>query len=77
MSDQVFIGHDYFNAWYVDGALKESAKPDYLNIETLMTVFPDADVYWMDDDMYDELLNGDDYPVDLRDVPLDRMRKIQ
>ncbi|QDK02679.1 hypothetical protein PP304_gp191 [Gordonia phage Phendrix] len=77
MSDHVFIGHDYFNAWYEDGKLKQSNKPDYLDIETLLSVFPDANAYWMGDDVYEELLNGEDYPASLSDVPLDRMQKIR
>lgn len=77
MSEQVFIGHDYFNAWYEDGTLKESGKPEYLDIETLLTVFPDANVYTMGDDVYDELLDGANYPASLSDVPLDKMSRIR
>jgi hypothetical protein len=69
------LSSDYFNAHYVDGILVRDAKPDYLDVETLARTFPDAAVYDVPEDVYDEYLNGNGYPQQLSSFPLARCRK--
>lgn len=76
MSKTAIIASDYFNALYENGTLSKSGKPEYLNGNTLALLHPDADYYSMPEDVYDELLDGVDYPEKLSDVPLNRLHKI-
>lgn len=72
---RVLVQSDCYNAHYLDGTLVRSAKPDYLDIETLATEYPDAEVWWVPQDVYDTALNGDDYPQKLTDFPLAECRR--
>jgi hypothetical protein len=67
------IRSDYYNAFYEDGILKHEAKPDYLNAETLFTIFPDSEYYGVPYELYEELVGGEDgYPQHLKDFDLSR-----
>lgn len=70
------IINDYFNAFYEDGTLSLSGKPEDLNAETLARTHPGAEFYELGEDVYGELLNGNDYPHSLEDVPLERLRRL-
>lgn len=65
------ISSDYFNAFYLDGVLELQAPPDYLDTETLFTLFPKSEYYGIPYDTYDQLLNGNGYPNLLSDFPLE------
>lgn len=71
----VIIQSDWYNALYEDGILKHQAKPDYLDAETMVTLFPEASLYSVDYESYEEILNGDGYPTNLSDFPLERCTK--
>lgn len=69
---------EWFNALYEDGLRKVDAKPDYLHGETMITLFPDAEAYYVDYDDYDELIgNHDGFPKKLEDFPLERCKKLK
>lgn len=76
MAKKVIISNDYFNAFYKNGTLSLSGKPERLNAETLSQMHPDAECYALGEDVYDELLNGDDYPQSLEEVPLERLQRL-
>lgn len=69
------ISSDYYNAFYEDGVLKHQAKPDYLDSETLFTIFPDSEYYGVPYDLYEELLEGDGYPELLENFDLSRCNR--
>ncbi|MGI8306987.1 hypothetical protein [Saccharopolyspora hattusasensis] len=77
MPQHAIILSDYFNSLYTDGVLAESGKAKNFDGETLIRCHPDAEVYQMGDDVYNELLNGDDYPPRIEDVPLGRLERIR
>lgn len=68
---RTIISSDYYNALYEDGVLKHQGKPDYLDAETLFTIFPDSKLYGVPYDLYDELVE-DGYPTNLSDFDLSR-----
>ena len=70
---RTIISSDFYNAYYEDGVLVHQSKPDYLDAETLHTLFSDTDAefYSISYDDYDELVD-DGYPFLLSDFPLDR-----
>lgn len=75
---KTIIISDWYNALYEDGLLKVDAKPDYLHGETMITLFPDAEAYYVEYNLYDEIIgNNDGYPFRLSDFPLDRCRKLK
>lgn len=70
------ISSDYFNAFYEDGILKHQSKPDYLDAETLFTIFPGSEMYGVPYDLYDELIGQQDgYPQNLEDFDLSRCER--
>lgn len=71
---RTIISSDYFNALYKNGKLEHQARPDYLNAETLATIYPNAELYGVPYDHYEEIL-GDEFPALLSDFPLDRCVK--
>lgn len=73
---KTIIISEWYNALYEDGTLKIEAKPDYLHGETMITLFPEADAYYVDYDQYEELID-DGYPPLLVDFPLDRCEKLK
>lgn len=68
---------EYFNGVYIDGVLAHSGKAKDFSGHTLMQVHPLATVFQMEQDVYNELLDGDDYPLSLEDVPLERLQRIR
>lgn len=73
---RVIISGEYYNALYEDGVLKHEAEPDYLDAETMLTLFPDASFYGVPWELYDELVGDHDgYPKQLADFPLLRCQK--
>lgn len=75
--EYVIIGSEWYVALYLNGSLYREAKPDYLHAETLHTLWPEAPFYWMDYDLYDELImEADGYPEHLDGLPLERMEKL-
>ena len=77
MPQITIIASEWFNALYTDGALLRSGKPEYLHAETLVSLHPDAALYSMGQDVYDELLDGNDYPQSLEQVPLTRLERLR
>lgn len=71
---RTIIISDYYNALYKNGKLNHQGKPDYLDGETLSTIYPKAEMYGVSYDIYDELV-GDRYPERLEDFPLERCVK--
>jgi len=39
--------------------------------------YPDAELYTMPQEVYDELLNGMDYPASIENVALSRLQRIR
>lgn len=73
---RTIISGDYYNALYEDDVLKHQGEDDYLNVETLLTIFPDAELYSVPLEMYDELIGDHDgYPNHLSEFPLDVCEK--
>lgn len=68
---------EYFNGVYVDDVLAHSGKAKDFSGHTLMQTHPLATVYEMGQDVYNELLDGDDYPSHLSDVPLGRLARLR
>jgi hypothetical protein len=62
-----------YNALYENGVLLHQGKPDYLNAHTLANVFPDAELYYVEDDIYESMYDG--YPENLSEFPLDHCRR--
>lgn len=62
-----------YNALYENGVLLRQGKPDYLDAHTLASVFPDAKIYYVEDDIYESMEDG--YPESLSDFPLDHCRR--
>lgn len=58
------VTSDYYGAIYKDGVLTDQAKPEYLDIETLARLYPNAAVYLADSDVAD----GDGYPAQFADI---------
>lgn len=72
--NRTIIHSDFYSALYEDGVLKHQAKPDYLDTETLHTIYPDAEYYGVPYELYDEMLD-DGYPENLSDFDLTRCDK--
>jgi hypothetical protein len=77
LSTRVIIASDWYNAIYEDGKRKDQGKPEYLDAETMARIFPDADIYYVEDELYDDVLDGAGYPEKLEDFPLDRAEKLR
>lgn len=71
------FANDYFNAHYQDGVLVRDGKPEYLDVETLARTFPEAEVYVVPEDVYDEALDGAGYPESMNDFPVARCQKVR
>lgn len=74
---RVIMQSEYFNALYEDGVLAKSGKPSYLDAETMANLYEDAEVYFVPQAVYDEHLNGDDYPRLLSDFPLNECERLR
>lgn len=75
---KTIITSEWFNALYgEDGDLEQDGKPEYLDAETLARTMPDAAIYSLPDDVYDDLLDGAGYPPKLSDVPLSRCTQLR
>ena len=72
----VIITSEYFNAVYCNGRLQQDGKPEYLDPETLLRLYPSAVYYTMDQRLYDEILDGMGYPTDINDLPAHRLTLI-
>jgi hypothetical protein len=74
---RTIISSDWYNALYEDGVLVHQAKPDYLDAETMHTLFSgsEAAFYSVDYDDYDDILGGEGYPYHLSEFPLDRCNR--
>lgn len=77
MTARVLLQSDWFNAFYAEGELVNDGPPEHLDIETLARTFPDAEIYHVPDDVYDDELNGAGYPLELSAFPLHRCQKIR
>ena len=75
MAKHTIISSDYYNALYTDNKLALSGKPDSLDAETLARVYPSASFYGMESDVYLDLLDGNDYPADIEQLPLERLTR--
>lgn len=75
---KTIVGSEWFNALYDDeGILEQDAKPEYLDAETLARTLPDAAVYYLPDDVYDDVLDGAGYPRKFTDLPVDRLVRVR
>lgn len=74
---KTIIQSDWYNALYEDGKLIHQGKPDYLSTETMLTLFPEAEFYLVPYEKYDMVLDGDGYPENLSDFPLNECNKLR
>jgi hypothetical protein len=73
----VVIQSEWYNGLYINGKIKDQGKPGYMNVETILRLLPNAELYYMSTEIYDEVLNGAGYPESLDELPLDQMEKIR